>query len=112
MAHHRGEIEMPKYAKRIGCTIVGMTLALLGTPVAQADNASFVAAARALGFLQSPDNLIRSGRSACYFLIRENPEEVADHIKRYASVAFGQANDFLVLSVNEYCPQYSGRVGA
>jgi hypothetical protein len=92
-----------------------MTLALLGSPVAQADNASFVAETRALGFQQWDDVLIRMGLSACRFLqphLRRTPVDVQEHIMRYAGVDPDQAHRFLVLSVNEYCPQYAGRVGA
>jgi len=104
---------MPRYVRRIGCAM--MTLALLGSPVAQADNASFVAETRALGFQQWDDVLIRMGLSACRFLqphLRRTPVDVQEHIMRYAGVDPDQAHRFLVLSVNEYCPQYAGRVGA
>lgn len=90
-------------------------LALAGAPVAQADNASFVAEARALGFQQWDDVLIRMGLSACRFLqphLRRTPADVAQHIRRFASVGPDQAQEFLLMSVQEYCPQHAGRVGA
>ncbi|CAJ1500477.1 DUF732 domain-containing protein [[Mycobacterium] burgundiense] len=83
--------------------------------MAQADNATFVAQARALGFQQWDDVLIRMGLSACRFLqphLRRTPSDVAAHISRYAVVGPDQAHQFLTLSVNEYCPQYADRVGA
>ena len=91
-----------------------LLLALLAAPLAQAENATFVAEARALGFQQWDDVLIRMGVSACRFLqpeLRRAPADVAQHIERYANVDANQARRFLVLSVNEYCPQYADRVG-
>ncbi|MDQ2638935.1 MAG: DUF732 domain-containing protein [Actinomycetota bacterium] len=91
---------------------MGVTLALLGSPVAQADNDSFVTNAKALGFQQDSDNLISTARSACYFLSRNrHPAQVAERIMRYTSVDSGLARQFLALSVNEYCPQYGGQIG-
>jgi len=104
---------MPRFVRWIGCPM--MTLALLGAPVAQADNASFVAETRALGFQQWDDVLIRMGLSSCRFLqphLRRDAVDVEEHIMRYAGVEPDQAHQFLVLSVNEYCPQYADRVGA
>lgn len=116
---------MHKNVKLIGCTVVGTTLALLGGPVAQADDASFIAEARNLGFQQwtastlepdAPgDALIRLGRSTCRMLqpnLRRLPSDVADHVKRNAGVTLGQANLFLPLAVHEYCPELAYRIGA
>jgi Protein of unknown function (DUF732) len=106
---------MRKYLKHVACTITALTLALLGAPVAQADNASFVAQAHALGFVQWDDVLIRMGLSACRFLqpnLRRNPEDVSEHIMRHTNVEPDQAHQFLVMSVNEYCPQLAYRVSA
>lgn len=102
---------MRRYVRWIGCPM--MTLALAGAPVAQADNASFVAETRALGFQQWDDVLIRMGLSACRFLqphLRRSPADVEKHIMRYAGVEPDQAHQFLVLSVIEYCPQHAYRV--
>lgn len=106
---------MRKFAMKIGCSTIGAMLALLGAPLTQADNATFVTQARALGFPQSDDVLIRMGMSTCRFLqpqLRRTPADVAQHIMRYANVNPGQTHQFLVMSVNEYCPQYADRVGA
>jgi hypothetical protein len=92
-------------------TVLAFTL--LGSPVAQADNASFVSDAKALGFQQSSDNLISAGQSACYFLSRNrDPDQVAERIGRYLSVDMDLAHRFLALSVTEYCLQYGGAIGA
>lgn len=56
---------MRKYVARISYTTIGITLALLGAPAAHADNASFVAAAHALGFPESPDYLVKTGPGMC-----------------------------------------------
>lgn len=113
--------------KRVGFVMMGMTFALLGAPVAQADNASFVAQARALGFKEPDDVLIRMALSACRFLqpnLRRHPDEVEDHIARHANIdpatipdpsrgpdpPAGDAHQFLILSVNEYCPQLAYRL--
>lgn len=118
---------MRKYVKQAGCIMIGMAFALLGAPVAQADNASFVAEARALGFEEPDDVLIRMALSACRFLqpdLRRNPDEVEAHITRHANIdpatipdpyrgpdpPAGDAHQFLILSVNEYCPQLAYRV--
>ena len=93
-----------------GCVVTGMTLGLLASPVARADDASFVRDAQSLGFTQASDNLISTAQSACYFLVRNrNPQEVEQHILRYTRVSQpSQAHQFFVLAVNEYCPQYAG----
>ncbi len=99
---------------RLACSTIAATLALLGAPVAQANNATFVAAARALGFQQPDDVLIRMGLSACRFLqphLRRTAGDVAQHIRRFANVRPDQAHRFMVMSVYEYCPQHAGRVG-
>lgn len=88
--------------------MTGLTLTLLGTPVAQADNASFVRAAQSLGFPQGSENLISTARSACYFLSRNrNPEQVVERIMRYTRVGTDQAHQFFALAVTEYCPQFA-----
>jgi Protein of unknown function (DUF732) len=102
---------MRKYALRIGYIMIGTTLALLGAPVAHADvDGSFVAAARALGMQQSPDYVIRSGHSAC-FLLQDGstPDKLAD---RMTTTGLGpdQAQQFIALSVHDYCPQFNNRL--
>jgi hypothetical protein len=119
----RRGIRMRMFAKRAGFVVIGMTLALLGPPVAHADDASLVRSARDLGFGISAENLISMGQSACYFLYegqhlgsdpnRDNPpDRVVERIMRYGNVEQDAARQFLVLSVNEYCPQYADEVGA
>ncbi|OBF41910.1 hypothetical protein A5719_11055 [Mycolicibacterium peregrinum] len=106
---------MGKLLMKLGCQLIGVVCALHAAPLAQADNAAFVAEARALGFQQWDDVLIRMGMSACRFLqpeLRRTPADVAQHLARYANVDTNQARRFLVLSVTEYCPQYVDRVGA
>lgn len=98
----------------IGCSMLGAVLIVLGTPAAQADNATFVAEARALGFQQWDDVLGRMALSACRFLqpqLRRTPADVAQHVRRFANVGQDQAHQFLVISVHEYCPQHAARVG-
>lgn len=100
---------MRNSARHAGCAMIGMTLALLGTtPAAQADEASFLAGARALGLQQSDDVLIRTALSACRFLqngelerfaggpgrreafgypnLRRLPQDVEQHIARYLNL--------------------------
>jgi hypothetical protein len=60
--HSNTNLRVP-LAALIVAPVLGMTLALLGAPVAQADDASFVAAAHALGYQESPDCHLRSPRS-------------------------------------------------
>lgn len=119
---------MRMYAKRSGCVIFGLTFALLGAPAAHSDNASFVAGARAIGMREPDSTLIRMALSACRMLqpnLRRDPQEVVEHIVRYANLnpasipGPGRAPDptadpyeFLALSVNEYCPDLAYRVPA
>jgi hypothetical protein len=104
---------MRLYALVMACAMTGVTLTPLGSPVAQADNASFVRDIQARGFQQASDNLISTGESACYFLsLNRDPGQVTDRIKRYLNVDPDMARQFFVLAVNEYCPQYSGQAGA
>jgi Protein of unknown function (DUF732) len=103
---------MRKHVTRIGYTMIGITLALLAAPAAHADtDTSFVTAARALGMQQSPDYVIREGRSACLLLnMGSTPAKLAD---RMTTTGLGpdQAHQFIALSVHDYCPQYNGQVG-
>jgi hypothetical protein len=106
-------IRMRMYAKTIGCTAIAVTLTLLGSPLAHADDASFVRDAKALGFQQNSVNLLSSGRSVCYVLRlgNRNPQEITDRIARFLNVSGDLAHQFTVLSVNEWCPQYSNLYG-
>jgi hypothetical protein len=100
-------------AGTISCILMGVTLTLLSSPVAQADDASFVSAAQSLGFPQASSNLVTTGRSACYFLSRNrDPGQVLQRIIRYTRVEPDQARQFFALAINEYCPQYAGAAGA
>jgi hypothetical protein len=103
---------MRLYIKGISCGIIAMALAALGSPPAYADDASLVRSARQLGFGISAVNLISTGESACYFIgpRKRDPDEVADRIRRYGNVSPDAARQFLVLAVQEYCPQYGDRV--
>lgn len=96
-----------------GCVAIGVTLGLLGAPIAQADDADFVREVQAMGFLHASDNLISQAESACYFLTRNRtPQEVEARIARYTRVVPpSQAHPFLVLAVNTYCPQFADLVG-
>ncbi|EUA51162.1 hypothetical protein I552_2103 [Mycobacterium xenopi 3993] len=104
--------------------------------MAHADEASFLAGARALGLPQSDDVLIRTALSACRFLqsgelerygfpnLRRLPQDVEAHIARHLNLepasipppgrapqpGEGKAHELLVLSVNEYCPQLAYRL--
>jgi hypothetical protein len=105
---------MRKFAQITGSIGMGFALVLLGVPVSRADDVSFVEQAHALGFQQWDDVLIRMGLSACRFLqpnLRRHSFDVADHIRRSADVQPDQANQFLTLSVNEYCPDLAYRIG-
>jgi hypothetical protein len=112
---------------RFGCTVALAALALLGQPVAQADDASFVAGVRALGLNEADDVLIRTGLSACRFLqpnLRRLPSDVQAHIERHLNLSpgtlltpgrapfpeDGKAHEFFVLAVNEYCPELAYRL--
>ncbi len=117
---------MRKFIKQAGCSMMIMIFALLATPLAQADEASFLAGARALGFEEDDNLLIRMALSACRFLqphLNRHPVEVEEHISRYASLEPASVPDpsrppepapdphrFLVLSVTEYCPELAYRV--
>jgi hypothetical protein len=104
---------MRMYAKTIGCTVMAVTLTLLGSPVAYADDASFVRDTKALGFQQNSVNLVSTGQSVCNFLrLNRDPGQITDRIARYLSVDSDLARRFLVLSVDEYCPQRSAQIGA
>lgn len=46
---------MQNPARHVGCAMMGIALALLGTPMAHADEASFLAGARALGLAKPSD---------------------------------------------------------
>lgn len=107
----------------LGCTVTGMTVALLGAPVAQADDAGLLAWARAQGLQHEPVDLIRNARGVCYAFwvggrLRasdprrdNNPDDVVNRIARNLILSPDKARQFVVLSVNEYCPEYSDRVG-
>jgi hypothetical protein len=106
----------------VGSAMTGMTVALLGAPVAHADDASFLAAVTSVGFQQRPVNLIEAARSVCYAFwvgdrlradpTRDNPPDLVENrIARNLLVSPYQAHQFLILSVKEYCPQYSDRLG-
>jgi hypothetical protein len=118
---------MQRFVTLVGCTITGLTLALQGAPMAQADNASFVADARALKFEESDDVLIRMGMSACRFLqpnLRRHVSDVEAHIARSTNLEpgsipdpavrqpepAGDAHQFLINSVKEYCPELAYRL--
>jgi len=114
---------MRKYINMIGVAVASMSLLLLGAPGAHADDASFVRDAKALGFATNADNLISMARSACYFLyegerfssdpLRNNPpDRVAGRIMRYGNVDLNAANQFLAMSVAEYCPGLSYRLNS
>jgi hypothetical protein len=101
---------MRVFAIHVGCLISTLLATLLLSPYAHADDGTFIAAAKALGFQQWDDNLIRLGRSACFFLIRNDPDVVVARISRYANQDPAVAQQFLALAVGEYCPQYTDRV--
>ncbi|MUL64538.1 hypothetical protein BOO86_08705 [Mycobacterium sp. CBMA 234] len=106
-------IRMRMRALKVGCVMTAVTLTLWGSPAAQADDASFVHDTQALGFIQASQNLISTARSACYFLgfFNRDPEQVRDRIMRYLNVDADMAQHFMVLSVEEYCPQNAARIG-
>ncbi len=96
----------------VSCVALVATIALVGTPTAQADDDGFVRDVESIGFVHGPENLISTAQSACYFLGRNRtPFEVERRIVRYLRVEPAQAHQFLVLAVAEYCPQYVGAIG-
>lgn len=117
---------MRKFGRHVGYAIVAATVALLGSPVALADNASFVAGARGVGFsTQTEDTLIRMGRSMCRMLqpnLRRIPEDIIAQISRAVNAEPASIADpgkprprtdvygFFVLSVHEYCPWLAYRI--
>jgi hypothetical protein len=99
-------------ARMIGGFLVALTLALMGSPAAQADDDSFVRAAHTLGFVLASDNLISTARSACYFLrLNRDSGQVLARIIRYTRAEPDQGRQFFALAINEYCPQYAGVAG-
>jgi hypothetical protein len=103
---------MRMYAKRGGCVVIAVALAVLGSPTAHADDSSLVRNARELGFGVSAVNVISMAHSACYFLSRNrDPGQVAERIMRYGNVESNSAHRFLALSVAQYCPQFGYQVG-
>lgn len=92
--------------------MVGMSIGLFGSPVAKADDADFVRDAQAMGFYQASDNLLSQAESACYFFLRNrSADEIEARIARYTQVdPPSKAHQFLVLTVNTYCPQFANRV--
>ena len=110
LASPRG-IHMRRRTMAASYVLLGLNLALLGPAVAHADDESFVSDAQGVGFQFASDNLISMGQSACYFLSRNrDPGQIVERIMRYGSVDVDSAHRFLLLSVNEYCPQYGGRI--
>lgn len=100
---------MRMFALTMGCAMIGMIVTLWGSPVAQADDASFVQDLERIGFVQTSDSLIETAKSACYFLrLKRDPGQVTDRIKRYLLVPEDWAQHFFVQAVHEYCPQYGG----
>jgi hypothetical protein len=97
-------------ARMIGGTLMGVTLTVVVSPVAQADDASVIREARTLGILVSDVNIISAGRSVCYVLRLGNrpPEEISAKIARTFVIDDDQARQFSLLSANEWCPQWSG----
>lgn len=104
---------MRTYVTILGCLAIGFTLAFQGAPTAQADEDSFVKSVQAIGFPFAPTNLKSIAQSACNMLSYNNrpPDEIEARILRYTRVEPGQAHEFFVLAVNEFCPQYAGVVG-
>jgi hypothetical protein len=118
---------MRNYVKQVGCTMLVLTFALLAAPMAQADNDSFAAAVRALGLDRPDDSMIRLGRSACRMLqprLRRQTMDVEAYIARSANLepssvpppgrdlfpGDGKAHEFLVLSVDNLCPNLAYRL--
>lgn len=119
---------MRRYPEVIGCALTACALVMTAVPTASADNITFVTGARALGFQQTDNTLIRMARSACRMLqpnLRRNPEEIVEHVVRYSAVEppsippegreperVPDARQFVALSVREYCPDLAYRVPA
>lgn len=94
----------------IGCAVVGLGLAAWGSPVAQADESTFLSEAHDLGITNSDVNIVSAGRSVCYILRLGNrpPEEISAKIARTFVIDADQARQFSLFSANEWCPQWSG----
>jgi hypothetical protein len=92
----------------VGAVAALATATLVISPTANADNDSFVNAARALGLTFQPVNLISMARSACYQIsLNRDRDEVEARLGKYASLDAAGAHQFFVLSLAEYCPQFS-----
>ena len=94
-----------------GAAVVGLALALAPVPAAHADDASYLAAVRALGFAQSDAYLIKGGHSVCTLMTEgHSPDELTNRIMSTSGAAAAPAHQLVVLSVHEYCPQFNDRV--
>lgn len=100
---------MSAHAGIFSC-IVGITLALVASPVAEADDGSVIREARDIGIMNSDVNIISAGRSVCYVLRLGNrpPAEISAKIARTFVINQDQARRFSLVSANEWCPQWSG----
>ncbi|MGV0739763.1 DUF732 domain-containing protein [Mycobacterium syngnathidarum] len=103
---------MPTHAGKFTC-IAGVVLALIASPMAQADDAGVIREARNIGIKNSDVNVISAGRSVCYVLRLGNrpPEEISAKIARTFVIDQDQARRFSLASANEWCPQWSGLFG-
>lgn len=99
---------MRKLTRTVSC-IVGLLLALATSPVARADDAGVIDAARDIGIMNSDVNIISAGRSVCYVLRLGNrpPVEISKKIARNFVIDQDQARRFSLVSANEWCPQWS-----
>lgn len=97
--------------KTLACAAAVVGLAMAAMPVAHADDASYLASVRALGFQQSDDYLIKGGHSVCTMLTHgHSTDELANRVSSTTGAAVAQAHQLIALSVHEYCPQFSNRV--
>lgn len=104
----------PNRLLTIGCAVSAAVFALLSSPAAWADDASFARDARALGVISSGVNIVSTAQSACYFLgpRHRDPADVALRIERYLLIDSDKSRQFLVLAVREYCPENTALVDA
>lgn len=85
---------------------------LFAAPTAHADDDSYVAAARALGMQQSAEYIINGGRNVCVMMgFGQNWDQLSDRVMGNTRLDASQAHQLIALSVHEYCPQFSDRVG-
>jgi hypothetical protein len=90
-----------------------MAVALLVAvaPVAHADTGDFLNGVHALGFQRSDGYLINTAQALCIrFTVGNTVDMATDSIVHQFGVGPGPAHQFVVLAVNNFCPQFNDRL--